>query len=423
MKVVIVGNGIAGNEVAFTIREFDKDIEITIISAEKFPGYAPSALPYFVGGEVSRDAVFRKNFDDYKDKNINLIVDNKAESIDPIAKIVKTVKGGKYSYDKLVLSYGVSPFIPPIKGVEKENVLSFKQLEDADRLFCQKDGTSVVIGSGAIGIVVAEALKKRGCEVFIIELLDWVLPNLFDEPAARRLEKSMKDCGIHVLTGEKVLNINGNTRFTEVMTNKRKIPCDTVVIAAGVVPGNAVAETAGIEVSYGIKVNKKMETNIEDIYACGDCVETIDFSTGENCMYPLMHNAIEQAHVVAGNILGQKVSYPGAYLFTRIHIFDTYAVTFGKTIRNISDLSDIEIFKRESKDGYLRVLLKSGEIVGVQAIGKYTDHIGLFLGAMKRHDNVNTLRKEWKKIVRIGSPHSWIYRKMGLLIGLSALDH
>jgi NADH oxidase (H2O2-forming) len=281
----------------------------------------------------------------------------------------------------------------------------------------------VVIGSGAIGVEAAEALKKKGCEVTIVELLGWILPTLFDEPTARRLEADMRGYGIQVLTGEKVLRIEGQTRVGAVVTDKRRIPCDTVVIATGVVPGKALAQTAGIEVGRGIKVNTLMETSVRDIYACGDCVETIDACTGEDAMFQLKHNATEQARIVARNILGQQAAYTGAYAFARAHFFSTHAVAFGKTLRATECiLGDKEVIERERGKDYLRIILLDGRVVGGQAIGRYADAIGLFMGAMWRKDDFNDLRKNWARIARPGSSYPWIYRKIGQLIGLSLAD-
>jgi NADH oxidase (H2O2-forming) len=241
MRILIVGNGIAGNEVAFSLRELAADYEITILSAEKFAEYDPCSLPYFVGGDVARQTVFRRTLEDYRAANIDLVLDNRAVAIDPQARKVHTEKGEALPYDKLVLAHGGSLFIPPIEGIDKEGVLSCKLLGEADKLFENDGQTAVVIGSGAIGGEAAEALKKKGYEVTIIELLGWILPTLFDEPTARRLEADMRGYGIQVLTGEKVLRIEGQTRVSAVVTDKRRIPCDTVVIATGVVPGKALA--------------------------------------------------------------------------------------------------------------------------------------------------------------------------------------
>jgi len=426
LEVLIVGNGIAGNEVATCLRASGRnDITITILSAESFPEYDPCSLPYFVGEEVKRDEVFRKSPEDYQTNNIRLILNQKATAIDPDRKTVTTETGDEYAYDKLVLAHGGSLFIPPIPGIDKDGIFSCKQLAEADRLAAGHGKTAVVVGSGAIGIEAAEALKLKGCAVYIVELLPWIMPTLFCEPAARRLEDAMRGYGIDVLTGEKVLSFEGDQRVSSVVTDKRTIDCDTVVVATGVVPGKPLAETAGIQVGRGILANEKMETNVKDIYTCGDCVQTRDALTGEDCMYQLKHNATEQARIVARNILGEDAVYPGGYPFARAHFFDTHAVTFGKTLKSAEfafDKDEIEVIERENQMGYLRLLLHDGQLIGGQAIGNYADYTGLFMGFMWRKDNIHDLKENWGKIAAAVSVYPWQFREFGRLIGLSALD-
>lgn len=399
MKVVIVGNGIAGNQVAFTLSQQAKKNEICIISAENVPEYDPCSLPYFLGGEVEKKDVFRKKFQDYEDQNIELVLNNKVTAIDPDKKHVTTDEGNQISYDKLVLAHGGDLFIPPIKGIGNAGVFSCKQLLETEKLHSHKGSSAVVIGSGAIGIEAAEALKRKGYTVYVIELLDWIMPALFDEPTAKKLETALEGYGIHVCTGEKVLEIKGDNTVSSVVTDKQEIKCDTVVVATGVVPGTALAKTAGIETDRGIEVNSKMETSVSDIYACGDCVETIDSCTGEAAMYQLKHNAIEQGLIVAKNISGEDVTYQGAHAFARAHFFNTHAVTFGKTIRATQCvLGKSEVFEKEDGKDYLRVVLLDDKVIGGQAIGRYADTIGVLMGAMWRKDNIDLLRNKWKSI-------------------------
>lgn len=417
MKVVIVGNGIAGNQVAFSIRERCRDTEICILSAENVPEYDPCSLPYFLGGDYAEKSVFRKTADDYTTNRIDLMVNSKVVSISPDTKTIATENGSTISYDKLVLAHGGDLFIPPIEGIRNPGVFSCKQFHETLKLRSHKGTRAVVIGSGAIGIEAAEALKKKGYAVTIIELLDWILPALFDEVTAKRLEAAMEGYGIHVRTGEKVLRINGDETVTGVTTDKRQIPCDTVVVATGVVPGAALAQTAGIATQRGIQVDRYMQTSVPDIYACGDCVETIDACTGEMAMFQLKHNAIEQGKIVARNILGEQVKYLGAYAFARAHFFDTHAVTFGKTMRATDCiLGDKELVEREDGDDYLRVVLLDGKVVGGQAIGKFADSIGFFIGAMWRKDDMNRLRKKVAQLPANGAAHAWHQVHMGRLM-------
>ena len=419
MKVVIVGNGIAGNQAAFSLREKDPNMEIWILSAEAVPEYDPCSLPYFLGGDCQKKDLFRKQPEDYERHRINLAYNSKAVSIDSKAKKVFTESGSEYGYDKLVLSHGGNLFIPPIEGIGNQGVYSCKQLAETEKLHAHKGRSAVVIGSGAIGIEAAEGLKKRGYEVYIIELLDWILPALFDEPTAKRLESAMEGYGIRVYTGEKVLQIKGEGKVTGVVTDKREIDCDTVVVATGVVPGTPLAQTAGIETGRGIQVDRTMRTNIPDIYACGDCVETIDACTGEVAMFQLKHNAIEQAQIVARHIAGENVRYLGAYAFARAHFFGTHAATFGKTMRGTECLlGQSELIEREEGKDYLRVILLDGKVIGGQAIGKYADGIGMLIGAMWRKDDIHQLRNKIKKMQPAGAVHAWPMLKLGNLLGL-----
>jgi NADH oxidase (H2O2-forming) len=417
MNVVIVGNGIAGNQVAFSIRERCRETDICIVSAEDGPEYDPCSLPYFLGGDCEEPSVFRKAAEDYTNNRINLMVNSKVVSISPDTRTIVTENGSSVSYDKLVLAHGGDLFIPPIEGIRNAGVFSCKQLSETLKLHSHEGTRAVVIGSGAIGIEAAEALKKKGYEVTIIELLGWILPALFDEVTAKRLEAAMEGYGIHVHTGEKVMRINGDKAVTGVTTDKREIPCDTVVVATGVVPGVALAKTAGIATARGIQVDRYMQTSVKGIYACGDCVETIDACTGEIAMFQLKHNAIEQGQIVARNILGEPVKYLGAYAFARAHFFNTHAVTFGKTMRATDCiLGDKELIEKESGDDYLRVVLLDGKVIGGQAIGKYADSIGFFIGAMWRKDDMNHLRRKIAQLSPTGAAHAWHQIHMGRLM-------
>ncbi len=419
MKLVIIGNGIAGNQVAFDVRKKDPNAHIVIVSAENVPEYDPCSLPYFLGGECRQKDVFRKKSEDYAAHGIELVYDSKVVSIDPESGTVTTHTGKQIDYDKLVLAHGGDLFIPPIPGIDNPGVFSCKQLSETRKLAAHKGTRAVVIGSGAIGIEAAEALKRKGYEVYVIELMDWILPSLFDEPTARRLETELTGYGIHVFTGEKVMEIQGDKQVTGVVTDRRTLACDTVVVATGVVPGTALAQTAGIETGRGIQVNRQMLTSVPGIYACGDCVETIDACTGETAMFQLKHNAIEQAQVAAKHITGEPARYLGAYAFARAHFFTTHAATFGKTQRATDCiLGDKRVIEREDGKNYLRVVLLNNQIVGGQAIGTFADGLGLLIGAMWRKDDFFKIAAKMRKMPKGGAVHAWPMVRLGNLLGM-----
>jgi NADH oxidase (H2O2-forming) len=150
-------------------------------------------------------------------------------------------------------------------------------------------------------------------------------------------------------------------------------------------------------------------------------VETFDSCTDEIVMFQLKHNAIEQAQIVAKNILGDNIKYLGAYAFARVHFFNTHAATFGKTMRATECiLGKSELIEKESGKDYLRVVLLDGKVIGGQAIGKYADAIGLFIGAMWRKDDMDRLRGKWNKIPQSGAAYSWPLIRLGQIIGPAA---
>lgn len=415
MHIVIIGNGIAGNAVAFEIKKYCPNYHVTIISQENCPAYEPGALPYYLGGNVPRRTVFFKQLEDYHRAGIELILAKKVVALNPEKREVLLATGDSLTYDRLVIATGGEQMIPPIQGIDKGGIFSCKILADADSLAAHNGKTVVVIGSGLIGIEAAEALKLRGYEVYLVELLDWILPRVFDREPAAILAEELEKKGIKVFIKEKVLSINGNDRVTSVTTDKREIPCDTVVLASGVIPASKLAVEAGIEVgrSRGIKVDEHMQTSISHIYACGDCVEAKDVFTGENALYQLRHNALEQAEVVARNCAGIESKYRGAWNFTRAHFFDTHAVSIGKTLAGCQERGGIEVIEKKQQDGYYRLILQDGYLIGAQAIGRPANNMGFLFGAMRRRDDLRQLRSKWEQVQQLNSIYPWSCRVIG----------
>ena len=181
--VVILGNGVAGNTAASTIRHLDSRIEITLISAETYPEYTACALPHYLAGEFERQRLFLKSEEDYPAEGIKTIFGRTVSGIDPEKKQV-LLGDESLSYDKLIMATGSRPLVPPIPGVDLEGVFSLKSPGDADRILEGLGQTAVVVGSGPIGVETAISLKKQGDQVYLIELLERIMPKIFDEEAA-----------------------------------------------------------------------------------------------------------------------------------------------------------------------------------------------------------------------------------------------
>jgi len=395
LKFVVIGNGIAGNSVIEKVREIDRDVELTVISEESCPEYSACILASYLSGEIKRERVFLKTEEDYRKEGINTIFGKKVTEIDTVKKRV-VLEEGYLSYDKLVVATGSKGITPPIGGVNKEGVFLFKSIEDADKILHFNPTKAVVVGSGPIGIEVCIALKKRNCEVYLVELLDWILPKVFDKRSASFLERALELNGVRVITGEKVIKIVGDRRVEGVITDKREIECDTVVLAAGMRPNVELARKAGIEIGKlgGIKVNEFMMTDKEDVYACGDCVETKNIVTGKECLNLLWFNAKQQGDTVGYNLLGIKRAYPGSQNIVIINVFNIFGVSIGETLATLGNDNSIEVIEKDYGNSYYRLLTFKDRVVGVQAINKI-EFMGLMLGLIRRREGIKSL---WAKM-------------------------
>lgn len=422
MHIVIIGNGIAGNAVTSSIRKHDLQCKVTIISEETCHSYDPGSLPYYVSNDVPREAVFLRGGENYADNKINLLLGHKVTDIDTINKRLYLENYTEIGYDKLVIATGGKSIIPKIEGIDKVGVLGCKSLLEADQLAAHQGRSAVIIGSGLIGIEVSEALRKKGYEVYLVELLAWIMPKVFDEAPAQLMAEGLQANGISVLTHEKVLQIIGDTHVSGVITDKRELSCDTVVLATGVLPSNELAVRAGISIgkTRGIQVNDQMMTSVPDVYACGDCVEAKDAFSGESSLFLLRHNAIEQAAVIAQSCIGIPGNYRGSWNFTRAHYFSTHGISMGKTLSTFSDPENAEVIEGFYGSDYYRLIIYQGKLVGAQLIGqKLTQQAGILLGAMWRQDDLADLRENWKTVQQFNSPYPWQYRILGRYMKLS----
>lgn len=386
-RFIVLGNGIAGISAAQTIRRLDKEANITIISEEVHPAYSPCVLPDYLSGKISRERVFVRTFPDYSKENIELITSVKAIALDPDRKRI-ILKAGNAAYDKLIVATGSKPIIPPIHGTNRKGVFTFKSIEDGDRI-CRWEGhTAVVIGSGPIGVEASLALRRRGYQVFLMELLDRILPQIFDEYPASLIKDALKNSGIDVGTQEKVVEILGGGKVEGVLSDRRKIKCDTVILATGMKPEKGFVEGILEQGKLGgIKVNDRMGTSLQDVYACGDCAEAQSLIDGQPILSLLWHNARQQGEVAGSNAAGILRTYPGSLNVTGVEVSGLKAISIGSIGAGLE--SNLEIIEVKRNGGYRRLILSKEVLVGVQSIN-WDENLGLFLAAILRKEKVKT---------------------------------
>jgi NADPH-dependent 2,4-dienoyl-CoA reductase/sulfur reductase-like enzyme/rhodanese-related sulfurtransferase len=340
LKVVIIGGVAAGPKAAAKVVRLMPDADVTVVEKGKLLSYAGCGLPYYVSGVVKdqaellctptgtvRDSVFFREV-----KNVHVLSETEALEIDRVGKRVRVraLGNGEESwldYDKLILATGASPVVPPIPNVGLEGIFSLHGVHDAEGIRAVlaqgKAKDVVVVGGGLIGIEATEALVEKGCRATVVEMLPQIL-NMLDWEIARLVEQHMESHGVRVLTGTKVLRFEGNGGVTGVVTDQGTLPADVVIMAIGVRPSVTLAREAGLEIGTtgAIIVDPHMRTSDPDVYAAGDCVESVDLVTGKPCFVPLGSTANKQGRVAAVNVCGGNDTFPGVLGSTVCKVFD-----------------------------------------------------------------------------------------------------
>lgn len=323
MKILIIGGVAAGTKTAAKLKREDRSAEVTVIIKDRDISYAGCGLPYYVGGLIeNREELIVNTPAKYAGltgvevktgkEAIALCVDKK----EVIVKDVETGAEEAYGYDKLVLTVGASPAKLPIEGTDLSGVFQMRTPDDAEniRSYVEENQVkkAVVIGAGFIGLEVAENLKAKGVQVTVIDFASQILPNIVDAEVAVYAKKHLLKEGIRVITGTKADAIMGNDHVTGVKTSAGLLRCELLIMAAGIRPNTDFLQDSGLEMFKGtILVDKTMKTNLEDVYAAGDCVMVTNRITGKPQWSPMGSSANLEGRTLAQVLTGTKKEYPG----------------------------------------------------------------------------------------------------------------
>jgi len=349
--VVIIGGVAGGASAGARLRRLDEFAKITIIERGPDVSFANCGLPYFVGGEIKqREVLALQTPASLKAMlNLDVKVQHEAVSIDREKKSVeiKNLKDNTSEilhYDKLILTPGASPLVPPIPGIRNPSILTLRNLVDMDQIVAKAANarTALVVGAGFIGLEMAEQLSHLGIDVSLVELQDQVLPQL-DKEMSIPVLNALKTNGIKVHLSDGVSAFEElNGQIKSVLQSGQSITSDLVILSIGVRPENKLAADSGLELGPRghIKVNEFHQTNDPDIYAAGDVIEAKCAITGSASNVPLGGPANRQGRIIADHINDPEktLPYPGSIGTAIVRVFNIAAGVTGLNEKRLTQL-------------------------------------------------------------------------------------
>ena len=390
MKLIVIGAVAAGTSAAAKARRNSEQAEITIYERDSYISYSGCGMPYFLGGEVERaeeltprdPAFFRSKY------NVEIKTGHEVLAIDPAAKrvLVKNIATGETlqdSFDKLILALGARAATPPIPGRDKAHVFTLRNINDMLRIQAfldeKKPTTAAIVGTGFIGLEMCESFMRRGISVTLLEKLPQVTPGL-DDDMAIHVEEHLKKNGVDVRTGVSIAEI---AEDHVALADGTRVPAELVLLSTGVKPNTELAAAAGVTLgqSGAILVNERMETNLPDVYACGDCIEEMHIISRKQVYRPLGSTANKTGRIAGDCATGGMLAYRGTL---GTGIFRVLGLSVGQTglsEREARELGyDVVVCHNSKPDrpeylGGKEMVIKAvadradGRLLGVQIVG------------------------------------------------------
>lgn len=342
-RLIVVGGVAAGMSAASAARRAKPDMEIMVFEKGPFVSYGACSIPYYLSKDIEdyRQLIAISPEAARDERNLDVRSECTVDSIDVKNKAVLVSEGKpgqtkRYSYDKLVLATGAVAIRPPLPGIDLQNVFMLRTLEDgiAIRNFIdwgyEQHGESprrprvVIVGAGYIGMELCESFRKRGLDVTVVEKMDRALGTM-DSTIVTIVEEKIRKEGVKLFKETSVLGLIGKDgAVTAVTTDKAQFPAELVVVSIGVAPNTKLAAEAGVALGIkgAISVDQFMQTNVPDIFAAGDCAESIFSVTGKKTYIPLGTTANKQGRIAGENAAGKKCSFDGIVGTAQTKVFD-----------------------------------------------------------------------------------------------------
>jgi len=379
MRHVILGNGPAGVIAAETIRKLRADDEILLVGDEPEPPYSRMAIPYLLMGSIGEEGTYlRKDKDHFARHRIQLR-SGRADAVDAGARQVRLGDGTSLPFDRLLVATGATPIRPPIVGVDLPGVYPCWTLADARKIMAlAKPGARVLqIGAGFIGCIIMEALAARRVQLTVVEMGGRMVPRMMGEGAGQLIRRWVESKGITVCTSTRVEAIQPGSPLNVRLSSGQQFPVDLVITAAGVQPNIGFLEDSGILCLQGVLTDERLQTNIEGVYAAGDCAEAFDAVRGRTIVSAIQPNAADQAYVAGSNMAGKRAQLRGV---TQINVLDTLGLvssSFGQW-EGVPGGEHVELTD-DVNFRHIRLEFDGDVLIGSNTVG-LTEHVGVLRG-------------------------------------------
>ncbi len=390
-RFIIIGNGVAANSAAESIRKKDTDSEIVMFTRQKHYFYYTPALLEYLAGEKDVEGFTVHNRQWYETSNIDLRLKTEITDINPADKTVNTHDGTRFSYDRLLLATGGYSFVPPIEGADSEGVFTLRTVEDADAIkqWASSSKRLVLIGGGLLGLEAGNGLRRAGLDVSVVEFFPRLLPRQMDVDGAAILQRQMEEMGFAFHLGAKTKSISRDGKELSVnLENGESLAADMVLISAGVRPELGLAKMIGLDIDKAVKVDDRMQTNVQDIFAAGDVSEH------RGAYYGIWPPAMQQGQTAGANMAGEDRAYTGTVPANTLKVVGIDLTSAG----NIDADSERESAVIADSDKYIyrKIVFNNGLIEGAILLGDIRGSAEILM-AMQSQKDVSSLKDDMKR--------------------------
>ncbi|MFI9556692.1 FAD-dependent oxidoreductase [Nonomuraea endophytica] len=368
MRLVVIGNGMAGSRLVSEVRARDPRAKVTVFGAEPWQPYNRVLLSNVLAGSSGPDQVRLLDAAWYAEHGVQAVLGAEVVQIDRDTQAVITRDGRREPYDVLVLATGSEAVVPPIPGVAR--AVPFRTLGDCERIVAAAAHArrAVVVGGGLLGIEAARGLAGRGLPVTLLHLAGHLMERQLDAEAGLMLGETLGELGVEIRTGVTVTAITDSGVQLGAGPAEELVEADLVVLACGVRPLTGLAAQAGLEVRRAVVVDDEMRTDDPSIFAVGECAEH------DGTVYGLVAPAWEQAAVAADVITGGKSRYRGSRLVTRLKARSVELAAMGETHLE-EDQAEVVRFSHRARGTYRKLVIRDGRLVGAILLGE-SDAVG-----------------------------------------------